>query len=496
MNETRHSTKSYSPRWAAALWGTGGLALLAYSAAFLALAPEFTYGSVMAARPIPALVLLLVLAGAIYMALVGCIPRTAPSRALVVWIFAAGALMRLVVSLSQPMLEDDWHRYLWDGAMTAAGINPYSQTPAAAQAGVPAVGEGTQRLAAEAGTVLGRVNHPELGTIYPPVAQAAFALAHRLTPWRLSGLRTLYFAVDCAVFALLAALLRQCNRSPLAISIYWWNPLLLKECYNSVHMDILLVPWLLAALLLLLQRRVVFAALALAVAVAVKLWPVLLLPPLLAAAARTPRKLVAAVLLFGVAAAALLAPMAATRVLGNDAGLAAYSQRWEMNDALFMAFPWLAAQLGDLAGVPLTPQQAHRTGRALAAVIAGLVALAAGLAILQKQSAPGDSRETPRQMAAWWCGIVAVLFLVSPTQFPWYFVWMLPFLALVPRTSLLLLTVLLPLYYLKFYFDARGQVDFFHYRVVWLEYAPVWALLLWEWRRHRRTTAPPGNIPA
>ena len=49
--------------------------------------------------------------------------------------------------------------------------------------------------------------------------------------------------------------------------------------------------------------------------------------------------------------------------------------------------------------------------------------------------------------------------------------------------SLLLLTALLPLYYLRFYFDARDLVHIHDYGIVRLEFAPVWLLLLWEWLR-------------
>jgi hypothetical protein len=57
---------------------------------------------------------------------------------------------------------------------------------------------------------------------------------------------------------------------------------------------------------------------------------------------------------------------------------------------------------------------------------------------------------------------------------------MLPLLALRPRLSLMLLTVVLPLYRLRFYFAARGAAGVFDNGIVWLEYAPVWGLLLWE----------------
>jgi len=39
---------------------------------------------------------------------------------------------------------------------------------------------------------------------------------------------------------------------------------------------------------------------------------------------------------------------------------------------------------------------------------------------------------------------------------------------------------MLPLYYLKFYYIAQDNVAFFHYRIVWIEYTPVFLLATWE----------------
>jgi hypothetical protein len=75
---------------------------------------------------------------------------------------------------------------------------------------------------------------------------------------------------------------------------------------------------------------------------------------------------------------------------------------------------------------------------------------------------------------------IAALFLLSPTQFPWYYTWMLPLLAVSPRLSLLLLTFLLPLYYLRFYFVSLDNVGLFDNWLVWIEYVPVWILLVGE----------------
>ena len=82
--------------------------------------------------------------------------------------------------------------------------------------------------------------------------------------------------------------------------------------------------------------------------------------------------------------------------------------------------------------------------------------------------------------------IVAAAFLLSPTQFPWYFLWMAPLLAIGPNWALLSLTCLMPLYYLRFHFLGRDMVDTFDNGVVWLQFAPVWCLLAWGWWRTRR----------
>jgi hypothetical protein len=43
------------------------------------------------------------------------------------------------------------------------------------------------------------------------------------------------------------------------------------------------------------------------------------------------------------------------------------------------------------------------------------------------------------------------------------------------------LTLLLPLYYLRYYFRARGMAHIHDQGIVWLEFVPVWLLLIWEW---------------
>jgi hypothetical protein len=76
--------------------------------------------------------------------------------------------------------------------------------------------------------------------------------------------------------------------------------------------------------------------------------------------------------------------------------------------------------------------------------------------------------------------VTAAVFLLSPAQFPWYYSWVLVLLAAGARPSLLLLGVLLPIYYLRFYFGYREDAGVFHHQVVWFEWTPVFLLMAWE----------------
>lgn len=92
----------------------------------------------------------------------------------------------------------------------------------------------------------------------------------------------------------------------------------------------------------------------------------------------------------------------------------------------------------------------------------------------------------PRKIIGRHILVIAALFLLSPTQFPWYSLWLIPLLALAPRKSLLLLTLVLPLYYLRYYLEGIGQTGFFDQYLVWIEFFPVWYLLYREWHFNRQ----------
>lgn len=470
-----------SPQSIVAGWVVLSLLFIALSIALTAISPQFGYDYEVAEMPILALVALLVLAGLVYcLALPLLVTRSlnadaALARALMVAIIVAGLAARLVLFASDPILEDDYQRYLWDGAVTASGQNPYEVSPDAARQ--PEAPSAYSRLAAEAGPVAQRINHPELKTVYPPVAQGAFALAYVLKPWSLTAWRTVILACDVATLILIVMLLGETGRSPLWASLYWWNPLVLKELFNSAHMEAILLPLVLLAFLLAARWRQISASISLAFAAGAKIWPVLLLPIILRPLTDHKTKLALALALFG----GLILLWAAPVLLGgNDAnsGFTAYLANWKTNSALFPLLEGVAAALLNAANLADVNAAAH--ARALIAIVL------CGLALVIAIKPIGGTDDLMGRASL----LVAALVLLSPAQFPWYIVWFAPFLAFRPWFGFRLLTVTVPLYYMYFYFAAAGEPEVFRQYVVWIIWVPVWAALTLEAMHNRRNPRP------
>ena len=452
-------------------WLLAGVGLLGLMTTLMWLSPHFIFERSLLTMPVWWVVATLALAGVILCTLPALIENTPPERWLLVWVIGLGVALRCVTMTSVPILEDDFYRYLWDGAVLSKGVNPYQYSPQQAWLGegVPSL----EDLAHNSPLVAQRINHPHLTTVYPPVAQGGFVLAYWLAPWSLGAWKSILFVAEGLTLWILCVILKVIHRSPLWVALYWWNPLLIKEYFNSAHVDGLLLPLLLGALLLTLRRRALAACVCLALAVGVKVWPILLLPIVIKGACARARDAWASAGVFVFLVGLQSVPIV-TAGVGKTSGLLAYARTWEMNDALFMGIHWTVRQLAECVG------QTAADTPLLARLLVGLVVLVVSLLVSFRD------RLNERRVIETFLVITGMLFLLSPTQYPWYYTWLVPLLCLHRCFALLMLTPLLSLYYSRFYFDARGQVEMFDYRIVWVEYGPVWLLLGWQGLTHAK----------
>ncbi len=234
--------------------------------------------------------------------------RGLPTRQSLQLALAGGALLQIVAVSYSPTTTDDFWRYLWDGKVQAAGIDPYRYTPldpalahlrddelfppdlrTPAQAAA-AVAEGRTDLCTTRGVPhdCTQINRPGVRTIYPPVAEGTFLLLHAASPdeHRVVTLQAVLGAIAVAVTAALAWALRRSGRDP-RVAVWWaWCPVVWLECANNAHIDVVGVLLVVGALGVLGAgavgtRRLAGAGALFGASVAVKLVPVLILPALL-----------------------------------------------------------------------------------------------------------------------------------------------------------------------------------------------------------------------
>jgi len=228
--------------------------------------------------------------------------RRLPRRWAVGLIVAGGIAVQLAALSAPPQGSDDLYRYIWDGRVQAAGIDPYSYPPAAPQltglrdpflwpAHAPhcvAAGarlDGTPRELAVPGCT--RINRPVVPTIYPPVAEAYFVAVHYLAPPGSGSTPIQSGAALCAVALTILLLygLRKLGRDPTMAVLWAWCPTAALEAGNNGHVDVLAVGLTAAALIILAQpgrrARPLAGGALLALAVWTKVTPVLVGPAVL-----------------------------------------------------------------------------------------------------------------------------------------------------------------------------------------------------------------------
>lgn len=312
-----------------------------------------------------------------------------PSALAAAIVLAGAAAMRGALLFWHPVLSDDFYRFLWDGHVLAAGVNPYGRAPL------------DPALAHLRDAWWSGINHKTLPTIYPPLAIGLAALT-RFAGEGVTPLKAALILLDLGAVATLIRLLQRQGHSPAWAALYAWHPLAVAEVAGGVHLEPLAVWPLLAAVSWWTERRGAAGAGALlGVSVIGKLGGVLLLPALAARAGRRATVVCSAVVL----AATLPFVMAGPRMA---ASLVTYAASWEFNGSIFA----LCAAALHNHGVARIP-----------------VALALLVVLVRSRASRAPLGEVAFV-------VFTAAFLLAPTVYPWYLLWPLPFAVVsVARTA-------------------------------------------------------------
>jgi len=160
---------------------------------------------------------------------------------------------------------------------------------------------------------------------------------------------------------------------------------------------------------------------------------------------------------------------------GAFEGLRIFASYWESNDSVFALLTYIYGQA--LAALGISSQQEYFFSYDLPSMLSKLTVLAVlGATLLYLLYRPTKSCLQDIFL------IMAMVFLLSPVQNPWYLCWVVPFLCFYKWRSFVLLTGLVSIYYVEFYLDYQGLPQYLPW-LPWVEYAPFYLALAWEARR-------------
>jgi alpha-1,6-mannosyltransferase len=362
-----------------------------------------------------------------------------PGRIVAVGLILAGVWHMEFLRLS-PGEDDDVHRYVWDGHLQRLGFNPYLVIPSD-PAMVRLHSPETRNL-----------NNPELPSPYPPGAELFFRAVTSVQE-STRALKIAFVLCDFAIAFLLLGILRRTGRPMHMVLAYAWNPLLAVEVAGSGHIDIVGALLVVISFAAIVRRWRATAAVSLGLAIAVKFLPIVLVPLYWKRV-----RVRDAALAVGVVALLYVPFIQHGRIPTGSLGT--YVQTFRFNSPLF----------GILAHVA-RPQ-----------FLAGLAVL---IGIAVAVCLRGVSSESSLDMFAW---PMAATLLCAPVVFPWYLLWLLPFLISSSTLLIILWTVSVIPVYVQWHLRSLGHPwGALPSWVMLVEYGCVAlaAAIIWLYRRRK-----------
>jgi hypothetical protein len=347
------------------------------------------------------------------------------------WIIVTAVGMRLSFLPSPPIFSDDIYRYLWDGHVAWAGINPYLYAPASTAL------DGLKEV-----WFWSKINHPDVPTVYPPGAQFLFLVnglfGGSLVSWRLILMVSEGLCLLAVWRCLADTEVVSFKRFATYVSLC---PLVVVESYWSGHLDILAWMPLIAGLGIYwfgkTKKDLVIAGLLVGASIAVKFLGLLSLPFILFYPTdkwSVGDRLIPIAISIAMLGGSYLPYLSA----GSDlfAGFSTFAAKWRSNDggfrllysAFYPAVDYLVA--GRVLRLELSAFPDWLVGARAAPIslavnqltgwlAKGLSAIAVFAAILyavsQRTGFFGGQEYT-----------FATLFWFAPVLHPWYIGWLIP----------------------------------------------------------------------
>ncbi len=158
----------------------------------------------------------------------GGLGARANGRAAVGLLVGVAIALRVVLIFEPPSLSTDVYRYVWDGKVVNAGVNPYTHIP----------DDPTLAYLRDPEIFAHITRRDYAVTIYPPVAEGFFALVTRISG-RLSAMKLAMTLAEGVAVLALVRLLKRLERPGGLVFGYLLHPAPLWEIAGNGHVDAL-----------------------------------------------------------------------------------------------------------------------------------------------------------------------------------------------------------------------------------------------------------------
>jgi len=372
-------------------------------------------------------------------------------------IICVAVVARILAVWHFPNLSDDIYRFVWDGRLWHLGIHPFSVLP------TDVVGS-YANLPSE---LYDQLNSPNYYTIYPPIPQVIFWLSTHFTTVESSAffmqLTHMCFDLGTLYFGFRLLLLMGLPKEK--IYLYALHPLVIIELITNLHHESIVIFFLVLTLFALKKETTWLAGVALGGAVAAKILPALFFP-LIFFYLRDKKKwtfffstAITSLVLFG----PLLLDAEVISNLVESANL--YMKKFEFNASIY----YLLRSLGYLF-----------YGFNLIHVIGPILTISTLVIIGSISIIPAKRAISFKELITLMMFSFMVYLFLSATVHPWYVATIIGLSIFTSYRSPLIRGLLIFLTYANYMGIEYREIMW----IVFLEYAVVFGVLLYEIRKY------------
>ncbi|MFK7757247.1 MAG: hypothetical protein AB8B53_09990 [Flavobacteriales bacterium] len=191
-------------------------------------------------------------------------------------VFYMAVALRIIWLFSTPNLSNDYFRFLWDGELSASGINVFGTLPT----DLAVDSEFSNLLNQE---LYDGMNSKDYFSVYPPVNQLYFlvsAIGGESLSARLFILKVVFFLTEFLGLLVLFKLATNTRVAKEKFALWALNPLVIIEGVGNLHFEVVMLVYVLLAVVYF-KKNWMLSAVFCGLAISTKLLPIMFLPLLI-----------------------------------------------------------------------------------------------------------------------------------------------------------------------------------------------------------------------